>query len=101
MKKQFAAKQLTLVMVVLATLFVSNLEIALDHHDLDKLPVNFCPVCAFSHTLSFVECSLSVLSVAMNYCLIAIHFPTERSFSYNPVYVRGLQNRAPPFAVIG
>lgn len=101
MKKQFAAKQLMLVMAVLATVFVSNLEIAIDHHDLDKLPLNFCPVCAFSHTLSFVDYSLPTLSVAVNYCLIAVHPPTEKSFSYYPVYLRDLQNRAPPFAVIG
>jgi hypothetical protein len=101
MNKQFTTKQLTLVLVVLATLFVSNLEIALDHHDLDNLPLNVCPICAFSHSLSFVDHSLPALNVAVNYCLVAIHLPAEKSFFHNPVYLLDLQNRAPPIAVAG
>jgi hypothetical protein len=101
MKKQTAIKQSMLVLAVLATLFVCNLKIALDHHDLDNLPLNVCPVCAFAQILSFAEYPLPELHIAVNYCLVDIQHPVEKSFIQNQVNLPNLQNRAPPATVIG
>jgi hypothetical protein len=96
MKKQSTIKQLTLVLAVLATLFIANLEISLDHHDLDNLPLSACPVCEISHVLSFVEYSQPVWSVPVSYCLAEIQCPLVKSFAQNQVCFSSPQNRAPP-----
>jgi len=96
MKKQPAIKQLTLVLAVLATLFIANLYIALDHHDLDNLPLSACPVCEISHVFSFVEYSLQEWSVPVSYCLADIQCPVVKSFAQNQACFSSPQNRAPP-----
>jgi hypothetical protein len=96
MIKKSSINQLTLVLAVLATLFIANLEIALDHHDLDNLPLSACPVCEISHVLSFVDYSLHEWSVPVTYCLTEIQCPVVKSFAQNQLCFSSPQNRAPP-----
>jgi hypothetical protein len=96
MKKQLAIKQLTLALAVLATLFIANLEITLDHHDLDNLPLSACPVFEISHVLSYVEYSLQVWSVPVSYCLAEIQCPVAKSFAQKQVCSSSPLNRAHP-----
>ena len=96
MQKQRAIKQLILCLAVLATLFIANLEIALDHHDLDNLPLSACPVCEISHVLSFVECSLQTWTVPVSSFLTEIQCPFVKSFEQIKFCFSNPQNRAPP-----
>jgi hypothetical protein len=96
MQKQRAIKQLILSVAVLATLFIANLEIALDHHYLDNLPLSACPICEISHVLSFVECSLHAWTVPVSYFLAEIQCPFVKSLAQNQLCFSSPQNRAPP-----
>jgi hypothetical protein len=98
MTKQLAIKQFTLVLVVLATFFVSNLLIAYDHHDLGPPLTSICPICAASHALSSGDHSFPTSAFSPACYAVTIQRPFEKSISYHPVYLAHLNNRAPPQA---
>ena len=97
MKKQFTVnKNLTLVLAVITTLFIANMEIALDRHDLGSLPLNVCPVCASAHLLSAAEHFSAIMPGAADYCPVVFLGTDVKSFTQNQVCLPHLQNRAPP-----
>jgi hypothetical protein len=96
MKIRQAIKQLTVVLSVLATLIIANVGIALDYHDLDALPLSACPVCEFSHVLSFGEYSLQEWSIPVSFCLTDLKCPVVKAFAQNTLSFSNPQNRAPP-----
>jgi hypothetical protein len=102
MIKQFVVyKRLKLVLAVLATLFIANMEIALDQHDLGCLPLNVCPVCASAHLLSAAEHFSNIVPGVTDSCPVVIPGADVKSFTQNQDCLPHLQNRAPPSKIIG
>jgi hypothetical protein len=96
MTKRFNVKKITLALVVIAALFVSDWVIAYDHHDLDLPPLSACPICAASQVLSSADSFFHPLAFNPGPCVITSLIPFEVNYSHHSAYFTDLNYRAPP-----
>lgn len=96
MKKRLSIKNIIPVLVVIAALFASNLAVAYDHHDLDNLPLDECPICDVSHVLSSADSFAHIPNVNPSPCVIVLLLPSEYKEPHHSVHLTNLNYRAPP-----
>lgn len=96
MTKRISIRHITLALVVIASLFASDLAIARHHHDLDQTPFSECPICAVSQGLSSADSFFHPLVVVPGPWVITSLLPSEGYDSFPPVQFTCLNYRAPP-----
>ncbi|HET6419015.1 MAG TPA: hypothetical protein VFG19_02600 [Geobacteraceae bacterium] len=96
MSKQSSTKKCLFAVLVFAVLFISDLAVAYDHHDLDHPPLRPCPICASSRVLSFADNSPPISDFIATPVFTAFLLPFERYISYHTAFRSILNYRAPP-----
>lgn len=96
MSKRSATNNCLFALLVFAAIFVADLAVAYDHHDLDHPPLRPCPICASSRVLSFADNSPPIPDFIAIPAFTAFLLPIEKYISIHTVFRSVLNYRGPP-----